>query len=533
MRRTIVGLGLLVFALPTFAASPERRTNPVSSAVRLQANAYANQIVTTIQHIQQTYYREVSGPALAEAALVSLYEIAREPLPSGLKADLARTDNLNDLRSILVSARERLGDSEAIRGQRGMFISIRALTRVLDPYTCIPSRNDSRRAFTSSSGVTGIGIEVEGEIDVYPLALLNDDMQMPRLPVQPISLSGPLRITDVLPGGPAQLAGVRPGDVITQIDGSDLNETTTPKLVPRLSAVAPDGATAKVTLTVRRPGKAEPIRVELIPVHFRPETVFGVTRHMDNSWDYWLDRQARIAYVRVGFIDRWTDDNTGAEVGTDVDLHRALADLLASGMKGLVLDLRGCPGGFINPAVRLIGLFVKGEATVATVKSKNKQSQPEGKYTTSGDAPLVEGIPIIVLVNGETVGGGEMIAAALQDNHIAKVAGQQTFGKGSVQTTDRVPNTNVPYKMTTGMIYRPNGKPLQRFPGAKPGDAWGVKPDRGLEIPLTPDLNKQLNEWMRLQVLRPGDARERLPLDDPENDPARQFALRKLRERVK
>lgn len=533
MRRTVVGLGLLLFAPLSLAAAPDRAP-PVSSDVRSQANAYANQMIATFQYIQNTYFRKVSAAVLAEAAVTGLFEVAREPLPSGMKADLGRAETLDDVRPILVAARERLGDAEAVRGQAGVLVSIKALTRVLDPYTGIPNRNDSRRAFTSSPGMAGIGVELEGDVD----ALVPQQIEMggmnTRPPVRAAGPTGPVRIAEVLPGGPAQLAGLRPGDVITHVDGRALDATTGAQAVARLSNPAADGGGGKVALTLRRAGRTELIHVDVIPTMFRPETVFGVRRRSDNSWDHWLDAKARIGYVRIGFIDSWTDPNTGtATAGTDAEAANALANLLSGGMRGLVLDLRGCPGGFIAPAVKLIGLFVK-EGLVATVKSANRPDQPNTRYATSPlEEPLVRGIPIIVLINAETIGGGEMIAAALQDNKVAELAGQRTFGKGSVQQTNSLPNTNIPYKMTNGLIYRPNGKPLQRMPDAKPGDAWGVSPDRGLEVPVTSDLNRQLKEWMRLQVLRPGGSREPLPLDDPENDPARQFVLRELLKRVK
>src|SRR5947209_5000236 len=88
MRRTVVGLGLLLLAAPALAANPDRPAHHPSADVRSQANAYANQMIATFQYIQATYFRKVSGSTLADAALVGLYEVAREPLPSGLKADL-------------------------------------------------------------------------------------------------------------------------------------------------------------------------------------------------------------------------------------------------------------------------------------------------------------------------------------------------------------------------------------------------------------------------------------------------------------
>jgi carboxyl-terminal processing protease len=377
-------------------------------------------------------------------------------------------------------------------------------------------------------------VELECDIDIGTENLFNTERMALVGPARPVGPIGPVRILDVLPGGSAQLAGLRPGDVITQIDGRDLNPTTAPQAVPRLSTAAPDGAAVNVSLTVKRPERDELIHVKLTPAVFRPETVFGIRRHLDHSWDHWLDAKAKIGYVRIGFIDHWTDPFSGeTSGGTDMELHDVLSELLRSGMRGLVVDLRGCPGGFINPAVSLIGLFAK-DALVATTTTANLANPQPRKYSTSAiDEPLVRGIPIIVLVNEDTVGGGEMIAAALRDNNVAEIAGQRTFGKGSVQTTNLLPNSNVQYKLTTGLIFRKNGNALQRMPDAKAGVSWGVSPDPGLEIPLTPDMNKQLKEWMHQQVLRPGDRREKLPLDDPENDPARQFVLREMLKRVK
>jgi carboxyl-terminal processing protease len=149
--------------------------------------------------------------------------------------------------------------------------------------------------------------------------------------------------------------------------------------------------------------------------------------------------------------------------------------------------------------------------------------------------------PMIVLVNGETTGGGEMIAAVLQDNKRAYIFGQRTRGKGSVQkfvdlgpaTLMRYPLPSTSLKLTNGYLIRPNGKNLNRFPESKPRDDWGVRPDPGLEFRTSPLLSKKLHEWYDLQSLRPGTSSDSLPLDDPDADPLRQAALAKMREIVK
>ncbi len=123
---------------------------------------------------------------------------------------------------------------------------------------------------------------------------------------------------------------------------------------------------------------------------------------------------------------------------------------------------------------------------------------------------------MVVLVNGETSGGAELIAAALQDHKRAVVVGQRTLGKASVQQPLQNPPPGVQLKLTAGTFYRPSGKNLHRFPESKPGDDWGVKPD--VEFRVSPQLGRQLKAWWEAQTLRPGPSLERLPLDDLSND---------------
>src|SRR5262249_54703093 len=147
--------------------------------------------------------------------------------------------------------------------------------------------------------------------------------------------------------------------------------------------------------------------------------------------------------------------------------------------------------------------------------------------------------PVLVLVNGETSGGAELIAAALQDNSRAKVAGQRTVGKGSIQTVVGIAVPDAGLKLTTGTFVRPSGKNLHRFADstAEPdlpagrrrrqvGDDWGVRPD--VDLRTSAALAKLLKEWWLLQTLRPGPSNEALPLDDPTADPQRLAAVEEL-----
>jgi C-terminal peptidase prc len=310
---------------------------------------------------------------------------------------------------------------------------------------------------------------------------------------------------------------LRPGDELLRIDGKTPAEWEPEPLRTRLAQAAseemPDGYAAypKMVLVVRHRGKPQR-EVTLNRRRFRPETILGVSRHDDHSWDYWIDHKNRIAHVRVGPL----------AIGTADELRNALEGLQAGGIRGLLLDLRWCPGGFLKEASGAAELLL-GPCEVATIKTRSDKevlrSTGEGKFLD---------FPVIALINPSTSGGGELIACALQDHHRARIAGQRSRGKGSVQNSFFAGDVGL--KLTTGTFYRPNGKSLHRFADSRPEDDWGVRPEPELEMRISPALARQLERWWQWQTLRPGGSSEALPLDDPEMDPQRQAALTALRE---
>jgi carboxyl-terminal processing protease len=530
MRRMIVIVAVLLVAGPARTANPgDGPPRGSTSSLRTAATEYADQVLSLVKWVEQNYVRSVSRADLAEAALEGLYEAAREPMPASLRSELALANNDRQFLHLVAAARERLGDVEALRGPGAVLASLRSLPRALDPFCGLPGLSDRR---DRPEVMHGIGLEFESLPDAlrskprrYPDT--NDDVYQSSESPLP---RGPARIAGVVPGSPAQRAGVLPGDMLTLLNGRALDAPESIESYPRLYKA---GGRDPLRLTLQRPGAAGPLTVLVTPSDFEPESVYGVRRRTDNSWDFVLDPENKIGYARLGQIDE----------GSVNQMKRAVDELRSIGMRGLVFDLRGNPGGFVAPAQEISGMFVKSGvvATFHEIDSDddtNKGPRQTKPRTVSVENPsgVLKGIPTIVLVDGETRGGGEMIAAALQDHRVARVAGERSFGKGSVQRSNlRMPGKLPPvdFKLTTGTFTRANGRNLNRFPDSKPSDDWGIVPDAGLEFPITPELGLQIKEWMMRQALRPGDSREPLPLDDPANDPPREFARQVLVRKLK
>ncbi|HTU92961.1 MAG TPA: S41 family peptidase, partial [Gemmataceae bacterium] len=372
-----------------------------------------------------------------------------------------------------------------------------AMLHSLDPYSGVMAAKEDRRVIGASPERDGFGLETpdDGERVV---------------------------IRDVLPGSPAQQAGLRPGDEIIRLHDSDDRERNVkeslnvingraPLLKPQLGALA---LPEPIAITYRRPRVRGECRVKLEWRRFRPESVFGVTRRNDNSWNYWLDGERKIAYLRLGNLIESTPD----------ELSDILAALRSDGLGGLILDLRWCPGGALTGSTKTAELFL-GEGTIATVQYRN---QPEEVFRSTNEGKHND-FPMVVLINNDSTGGAELIAAALQDHHRAVLIGQRTHGKGNVQKLR--PLGTVGLKVTSGTIVRPSGKPLHRFPDSKPDDHWGVHPDPGHEFRVSPDASRALRSWCEELTMRPGSSTQRLPLDDPLADPQRNAALEALMNR--
>jgi C-terminal processing protease CtpA/Prc len=495
------GAGLAVAApvpTPLPAAPVAPRTGPEGPP---EALVFAQQLLAVVHQVTEQYVRPVERTEVLYAALAGLYEAARLPVPEKLRSAVENATAENERTDLIRRAREDVDSAEALQGHNPLVVCCQAMVRVLDPHCGVITGEEQRRALGLGNECEGAGLEVQD----YPG-------------------SGPLVVKLVHPGGPAQRAGLRPGDEITHLDGQPVKDVPADRVRQLLTAGLPSGPppvggeeplpapVAPLRVAYQRPG-GKCTTVALERQHFRPETILGVARRDENSWEYLVDRKRRLAHVRVAALAR----------GSAEELHAVVARLHAEGLGGMILDLRWCPGGFLDEAVEAARLFL-GDGVVATVKSRQKE---DVVYRGKGEDAFLD-FPIVVLVNGETSGGAELIAAALEDHGRARVAGQRTLGKGSVQTPLHLGVGLGGMKLTSGTFSRPSGKNLHRFPESTPGDDWGVCPDPRLEFRVSVELGRTLKQWWLQQTLRPGESTERLPLDDPTADPQRQGALEAL-----
>jgi C-terminal peptidase prc len=516
-------------AAPVVPPDGAKSAVPSETGLRAESLNYARHLAVYVERIEEAYVRPVKPEDMYFAALEGLYEAVRVPVPAGLRSDV-REGLKNDLVGTLARIREGLGQHDVLRHPNALFISLRSLPRAMDPYCGLTSRFEFQRLDqnegTVNSGLEFVGVQLT---QVGPTVGTRLDMNGVVPAAQPTpEVTGPLRVRSVNPGSPAQRSGLRPGDLVVRLDdnppGSPGFLATFQRLRPIQAGATPGGPPVK--LTVRRPCRNEPFDVRVDLALYHTESVFGARRRADGSWDFILDPAEGIGYVALG----------GIRAGSPEEMRNALRSLQAARLHGLVLDLRWCPGGLLDEAIMIVRLFLP--ARLPPSKPVFWECDRDGRQTPK-ERPRVRellegsftGFPLLVLVDGETSGGGELIAAALQDHGRAAVAGQRTVGKASIQ--NKPEKLDIEFKVTTFTFLRATKKNLQRFPDSQWSDDWGVRPDEGRELSLTPEAVQQVKKWWIAQSLRPPRDSEALPLDDPENDPQKLAAVQMLREMIK
>ena len=337
-----------------------------------------------------------------------------------------------------------------------------------------------------------------------------------------------LKVESPMPGTPAYEAGIAAGDLIVKVDG----RSTEGMRVDEARKVITGEVGTPVTLTTLR-GERQPaeqdVTVNRAKIEVHPVT--GVRRKADDpaKWDYLLDADRRIGYVRISTFSSMTAD----------EVRQAVQEVHAAGGKGLVLDLRDDPGGLLDQAIKVSDLFIPDGRIVST-KNRWGAEKVSAAKPADKDMRFAEEWPMAVLVNRASASASEIVSAALQDHGRAVVVGERTYGKGSVQQLRRLPpDQSTGLKLTTETYWRPSGKNIHRYPNAKEGDEWGVKPDAGYEIPTSDDDRRRWLLHMRKQEAIPGktppkppegkdDKKDEKPYEDKVLNRAVEYLKKKL-----
>jgi carboxyl-terminal processing protease len=277
-----------------------------------------------------------------------------------------------------------------------------------------------------------------------------------------------LKVLAPMVGTPAYAAGVLAGDLILEIDGKTTEGMTPDKAVDVLQGLP--GQAVKLHVLHESSQRAETISVNRAIIDV--PTVVGDLRKPDDHPDFMVDKEKKLGYIRI----------TEFLPNTANDVKAALNELKEGGVKGLILDLRGDPGGLLSSAVEVSDLFLDKGVIVST---RGRNFNNERSYEAQKEGTFPE-VPMVVLVNEYSASASEIVAAALQDHKRAQVVGHRSYGKGSVQNVINLEDGNSVLKLTVATYWRPSGKNIHRFKDAKETDEWGVSPDPGLEVKLSP-----------------------------------------------
>ncbi len=439
-----------------------------------EAELYARKVLLGVDSVSEAFIKKIDITVTVAESVRGLFRRIEAVVPKDLAERLDEAKDLSekDLRTLLADARVYLGRREDLDEGKDVDITLKALMSSLkDPYTTYIDAKEFERLKSQIQGeFTGIGIQIRRD-------LVRDGL----LVVTPIK------------GSPAYKAGLKAGDLITEIIRPVDNEGTPikPPEVLTTKGMKTDEAVKKilgkegtpVQIKVVREGEDKPLVIDLNRAPVEVESVLGWERRVDDSWSYFLDEERGIGYI---YLTQFTKSS-------DEDMKKAIEALKKKGLKGLILDLRFNPGGYLDTAVEICDLFVE-DGMIVKVKPRVGFERPFFGEIQGSETDF----PMVVLINEGSASGSEIVAACLQDHGRAVVMGNRSFGKGSVQNMQGFPITGGILKLTTATFWRPSDKNLNKASTeGKEEEDWGVRPSKGYKLKLSPTEMVQLRDKLR------------------------------------
>jgi len=347
---------------------------------------------------------------IAATSLIGGYYDSRSKTPiATTQLESPNSENLGFNEAVDASVDNYAGDLDLEKLTKN---SILGMLHQLDPHSSFFTKEEFDRLQTeTSSRIYGIGVSIVKRYDrVYVIA--------------------------ATPGAPGHRAGLRYGDAIIKIDGVNVEDMASDQVVQRVRGERGE----EVEMTVERAGTPQPITVRIKRDEVRLPTVRNA---------FMLDEDG-IGYIAL---------TGGFSLKTSEELTEVITELKQEGMKRLILDLRGNPGGLLNQAVEVSRKFLLPNQRIVEVRGRDISYTPTVYEVPENNVP--ETMPLVVLINGQSASASEVVAGALQDHDRAIIVGENSFGKGLVQNVKRVWG-GAGITLTVAKYYTPTGRSIQR-----------------------------------------------------------------------
>jgi carboxyl-terminal processing protease len=351
-----------------------------------------------------------------------------------------------------VFERVRADYVENVSDQQLIEAAINGMLSALDPHS----------SYMNAKNFRDMQVQVRGEFGGLGIEVTMDN--------------GVVKVVSPIDDTPAAHAGLKPGDLVVQIDGEPVQGMSLNDAVERMRG--PVGS--EIKLTIKREGK-DPFDVTMKRAVVKIQSVKEQLEGDD------------VGYIRI------TSFNEQADSGVK-DAIKDLRGKAGAKLTGIVLDLRNNPGGLLDQAVAVSNDFLSQGEIVST---RGRHAEDAQRYNAQSPGDLTSGLPMVVLINGGSASASEIVAGALQDHHRAVLLGTRSFGKGSVQTIIQLPGHGA-MRLTTARYYTPSGRSIQ---------AKGIEPD----ITVEPAKIERVAQG---EVMHEADLRGALKNTDPNAQPA-------------